>query len=431
MNNKRISFATLGCKVNQYETSTVADQFADLGYSVVEGNAPADIYVINTCTVTNRTDFKSRNLIRRALKIKANNPEVKVFVTGCYSQRSKDEIKALGDVDLIIDNQHKTDIHKWFESFDYEFLDIMKAESFHYVPVTKMLEHTRAFQKIQDGCDFYCSYCAVPYARGHSRSCKFSDVITQAKILADNGYKEIVLGGVNLGLYRDGNHQLGDVLIALNDIEGLELIRISSIEPQLLTNSLLETIATLSKVCPHFHIPLQSGTDATLERMKRRYRATDVSRLVDKIRKYFPHAAIGMDVITAFPGESDEDFKTTYDFIDSISPAYLHVFTYSKRKGTPAAEMRDQIHGSVAEHRSKQLSELNEVLKKRLIESIISSNCILRGIVEQIDGGVSTALSDHFIRIYRSSSHQTGDLLSGVADSAYADGILIQSDHLD
>ena len=426
MKPKLVAFYTLGCKINQYETSVIADQFTALGYKIVEDNTPANIYVINTCTVTNRTDFKSRNLIRKALKIKAANPEVKVYVTGCYSQRSMDDIKAMGDIDLIIDNQYKTDIHKWFDTLDYDFLDIMKADSYHYIPVTKMLEHTRAFQKIQDGCDFYCSYCAVPYARGHSRSCKFSDVVNQAKILVENGYKEIVLGGVNLGLYRDGNHRLADVLVALNELEGLELIRISSIEPQLLTDSLLSTISGIAKVCPHFHIPLQSGTDSILRRMGRKYLTADVAKLVENIRKYNPLAAIGMDLVTAFPGETDEDFETTYDFIKALDINYLHVFTYSKRKGTPAAAMKDQVHGAVASERSKLLTDLSESLKSRYTELLISNQCDVRGIAEDVHNGAYTALSDHFIRIFSKSEATLGDMLIGKASATYEDGIILQ-----
>ncbi len=419
---KKLHISTLGCKVNQYESSVVADQFKALGYTL-SGMDDADVFVINTCTVTNRTDYKSRNLIRKALKIKELRPEVQVFVTGCYSQRSFEELKQMPGIDLIIDNQYKTDVSMWLDSIDYRFADIMSAEGFHHVPVQNMLERTRAFQKIQDGCDFYCSYCAVPYARGHSRSCKFEDVVNQARLLAANGYAEIVLGGVNLGLYRDGDKSLVHILHALAQIEDLSLIRLSSIEPQLLTEELLDTIFSLKKLCPHFHIPLQSGSNSVLSRMGRYYNTRDIIRLVESIHRRYPLAAIGMDVITAFPGETEQEFSETEQLIKSLGISYLHVFSYSKRKDTPAARMKNQIHGSIANQRSRHLTELSDSLKSDYIAQLLQGSALLRGIAEDKAGDTTTALSDHFVRIYTDNKIQLNDLITLTAKQAHLDGI--------
>ncbi|MGC9362746.1 MAG: radical SAM protein, partial [Candidatus Syntrophosphaera sp.] len=240
----RVAIATLGCKTNTYESSAIARQFDPGTHCLVPFNEPADIYIINTCTVTGRTDYKSRNLIRRALERKLADPSIRVVVTGCYAQREPDAIRGMGAIDLVADNQNKQDIARLLNDPGYAFSDIMEAKDFSYRPVGEIVEHTRAFQKIQDGCDFRCSYCAIPYGRGNSRSARFGDVVSQARLFVENGYKEIVLGGVNLGLYEDGRHGLADVVEALEEIQGLELIRLSSLEPQLVTPGLLARISS-------------------------------------------------------------------------------------------------------------------------------------------------------------------------------------------
>jgi threonylcarbamoyladenosine tRNA methylthiotransferase MtaB len=419
---KKLHILTLGCKVNQHESAVVADHFHKLGYELSAMEA-ADLIFINTCTVTNRTDYKSRNLIRKAIKLKEIKPSLRIFVTGCYSQRSFEELKTLEGLDLIIDNQYKTDVSAWLDTLSYNFTDIMEADTYHHIPFTGMMERTRAFQKIQDGCDFYCTYCAVPYARGHSRSCSFEDVVNQARVLVANGYQEIVLGGINLGLYHDQTKTLKDVIKALNDLEGLKLIRLSSIEPQLITEELLDVAFSMDKVCPHFHIPLQSGSDSVLQRMGRRYRTSDVARLVESIHSHYADAAIGMDLITAFPGETDAEFEETNEFIRSLGISYLHVFTYSKRKGTPAAQMKEQIHGSIANQRSKTLSALNEKLKCDYRDRLIHRETLLRGIAEEKIGNKTTALSDHFVRIYTSKDKPLNKMMSITATLAHQDGI--------
>ncbi|HPF09562.1 MAG TPA: formyltransferase family protein, partial [Candidatus Cloacimonadota bacterium] len=265
----RIAIGTLGCKTNFFESASIFESFKDA--VAVDFDSEADIYIINSCTVTNRADYKSRNLIRKALAKKELNPLIKIVVTGCFAQRSKEEIAALGDIDCIVDNQNKLDIAQILQGHERAWQDIMEAEDFVYRPVTNMLSHTRAFHKIQDGCDFYCAYCAVPYGRGHSRSAKFEDVIAQAELFCQSGFKEIVLGGVNLGLYRDQGRDLVDVVKAMSEIEELKLIRISSIEPQLLYPKMFAGLKDIPKLCPHFHIPLQSASDTILQRMGRHY----------------------------------------------------------------------------------------------------------------------------------------------------------------
>ncbi|NQT64814.1 MAG: MiaB/RimO family radical SAM methylthiotransferase, partial [FCB group bacterium] len=267
---KKVAAITFGCKVNQYETSCIVDDFTQAGYQITEFDKPADIYIINTCTVTNRTDYKSRNAIRKALKQKQINPNVKVIVTGCYSQRKKKEIEKLGDVDLIVDNNSKSKIFEKINSETSIFSDINDQHNFDEMSTTKMLDNTRAFIKVQDGCDYFCAYCAIPYARGHSRSRKKNNILDQIQKLVDNGYKEFVLGGINLGLYgAESGYSLAKLLYEIEKIAGVELIRLSSIEPQLITDELLEYFTKSKKICHHFHIPLQVGCDELLSKMGR------------------------------------------------------------------------------------------------------------------------------------------------------------------
>ena len=395
----RIALSTLGCKINQAESAAILAQFDAAEYSVVAWEEAADIYIINTCTVTNRTDYKSRFLIRTALARKAQNPLVKVVVTGCFAQRSAAEIASLGEVDFIVDNQQKLDIATILAGSKYVFRDIMDARDFSYKPFATMHERTRAFQKIQDGCDFYCAYCAVPYARGHARSAPLEQVLQQARLFVAHGYKEIVLGGVNLGLYHDGKHDLGDVAEKMAQIEGLELIRLSSIEPQLLSQKLIQRLQAIPQICPHFHIPLQSGCDAVLGRMKRRYNTALMKSLVYSILGAFPDAAIGCDVITGFPGESEAEHSETQSFIQSLPLAYLHVFSYSKRKGTPADTMPNQVPKAIKNQRARQLSDLSEQLKQNYAAKLKEGNVTLRGIAETHKHGGTEFLSDHYLRV--------------------------------
>jgi threonylcarbamoyladenosine tRNA methylthiotransferase MtaB len=420
----RIAIATLGCKTNLAESAIILSQFNPENYTLVPFASEADIYIINTCTVTNRTDYKSRNLIRKALKQKSQNPTVKVIVTGCYAQRNFDEISKLGNIDLIVDNQNKLDLAEFLNKEDYHFQDIMQAAEFNFKPVLKMIEHTRAFQKIQDGCDFRCYYCAVPYARGPARSAKFSEVLTQAKLFIENGYKEIVLSGINLGLYEDEGKNLADIVQALEELEGLELIRLSSIEPHLFSLEIIKRLRQCTKLCPHFHIPLQSGCDRTLKNMGRPYGTGEFQTLIDNILNYFPDAAIGLDVITGFPGETSSDFQITFDFIDKLPVAYLHIFPFSRRPGTVAFNFSEQIPRQEKNLRVHQLLQLGKQKKEIYKQKLIQEKIILQGILESSENGIGTFLSDHYIRAHTSTKEKAGELIKIIPQQLYKEGVL-------
>ncbi len=427
---KRIAIATLGCKTNAYESAAIAAGFEREKVRLVPFNSEADIYIINTCTVTGRTDFKSRNLIRKALARKEKDPRVKVVVTGCFAQRAPHEIRDLGDIDLIADNQNKADIATLLEDADYVFQDIMACENYLHRPVKGMLERSRAFQKIQDGCDYRCAYCAVPLGRGNSRSASFDDVVKQARIFVQNGYREIVLGGVNLGLYKDGKLGLADVVEALQEIDGLELIRLSSIEPELFHPDILSRVRHCEKLCPHFHIPLQSGSDSVLKRMGRSYDVTAFQNLIHRILQSFPNAAIGLDVIAGFPGESEAEFETTLRLLESLELAYLHAFTFSRRPSTAAFSLPGQIPNLEKNRRVNLLTELSNQKKQGYIQKLVQNRVELRAVCETLSGGLASGLSDHYIRVFSPAKVAPGELIRGRAVQAQGEGILLESSSL-
>ncbi len=404
---KKIASITFGCKINQYETACIVDDFTQAGYQIVEFNKPADIYIINTCTVTNRTDYKSRNAIRKALDQKQINPQIKVIVTGCYSQRKKDEIDALGEVDLIVDNNSKSKIFEKLNSKENLFRDIKDQHDFDEMSTTRMLDKTRAFIKVQDGCDYYCAYCAIPYARGHSRSRKREKILEQIEKLVANGYKEFVLGGINLGLYGEGTgYSLAKLLYEIEKISGVKLIRLSSIEPQLFTAELLEYFKVSKKICHHFHIPLQVGCDELLSRMGRRYSTEQFQNVISKLKKIFPDAAIGIDVIAGLPGETEELFQQTHLFLSNLDFTYLHVFSYSKRPGTRAEKMKGHVNGKIIKERSNKLIAISDAKLAEYTNYIVDNNIELRGVIEKITNEFWTALSDHYVRIFLKSDEK-------------------------
>lgn len=403
MKKNKIAFITFGCKVNQYETSCIVDSFVNSDFKVVEFNDKADVYIINTCTVTNRTDQKSRTAIRKALLQKENDPNVKVIVTGCYSQRNVDQIKALGDVDLIVDNNSKSTITDLLKQNSNEFHDMNKQHEFDEISTSRMLDKTRAFIKVQDGCDYYCAYCAIPFARGTSRSRKKEKVLEQIEALTQQGYYEFVLGGINLGLYgqeeNDGYH-LSDLLRDIEKIEKVKLIRLSSIEPNLFTDDLLKYFKISKKICKHFHIPLQAGSDELLKKMGRRYTTEKFANTLNNIKEIFPDAAIGIDVIAGLPGETETLFAKTHEFLSALDFTYLHVFSYSKREGTKAAKMNGHVNGKIIKQRSNDLIKISGNKTAEYIDKILKNNVKLSAVIEQKTGGYWTALSDHYVRIY-------------------------------
>jgi len=427
--NKKIAIATFGCKINQYESACIADQFLEKSFQQVDFDQDADVYVINSCTVTNRTDFKSRNAIRKALEKKKLNHKVKIIVTGCYAQRNYQEITKMGDIDLIIDNNNKSEIHSAYSSMITKFKDIFCYDSFDEMFANSMQEKSRAFIKVQDSCNCSCLYCAVPYARGNPRSGKKEQIINQIKQLATNGYKEFVIGGINLGLFgreKSDGYFLEHLLEDIEEIEGVERIRLSSIEPQLFSLELLKYLKQSTKVCPHFHIPLQSGCNSVLKRMNRKYEREAFTELIYELHQVSHFPAIGIDVIVGFPGESNEEFEITRNYLASLSFTYLHVFSYSKRSGTLAAKMKEQIHGTIMTERNRILSQLSDEKTAMYMNNLIKNKIYLTGIAESIKNVYWNALSDRFIRIYKKTNIvEKGEIISGIPIEMYRDGLLL------
>jgi threonylcarbamoyladenosine tRNA methylthiotransferase MtaB len=434
---ERIAINTLGCKVNQYESSCIVQDFVQNGYELVPFTQEAEIYVINTCTVTARTDFKSRNAIRQALRRKEENSKVKVIVTGCYSQLNKLKIESLGDIDLIIDNNHKGSVFSALNTFKPGFSeDPVNFSTFEEYDTGMMFERARAFIKIQDGCDYYCSYCTVPLARGKPRSRDPEYVIKQIERLIPEGYKEFVLTGINLGLYgRDlkAKTSLAAILKEVEKLQRVLRIRLSSIEPQLFSEELIAHIKTSKKICPHFHIPLQSGADNVLERMGRPYIREDFAKLLQDIVTAAPTAAIGTDIIAGFPGESSEDHEETIRFVKTLPLAYAHVFPYSSRPGTEAAKLKDKVAKEIVKQRCRHISEVVAEKTDQYIATLVKQKVLLGGVLEETKGEYWTALSDHYVRIYllvknEKSRHQKKDFISFPAYKRKGAGIEVKPD---
>lgn len=370
----KVAFYTLGCKVNTYETESVWEQFKNKDYKRVDHKEYADVYVINTCTVTNNGDVKSRKAIRKLIK---KNPEAVIAVMGCYSQMSPDEIVEIDGVDIVIGTVHREMLVQKVEDFlrkrksINEVTDVSRYRVFDETNVTNFTENTRAFLKIQDGCNNFCSYCIIPFARGPVRSRSKESVLQEARNLVENGYHEIVLTGIHTGGYGTDleNYSFFDLLKDLSEVEGLKRIRISSIEINELSNDILDLIGSNEIFAKHLHIPLQSGSDEVLKLMRRKYNKEEYQQMITNIRNKVSNIAITTDIIVGFPGETDEMFKEMYEFIKEISFSELHVFPYSKRSGTKAAEMKNQINGIVKSMRVNQLLELNETLANKFIES--------------------------------------------------------------
>ena len=363
---KKVAFYTLGCKVNQYETEAMLELFEKEGYEKAETEDYADVYVINTCTVTHMSDRKPRQYIRR---MKKKNPDAIIAVVGCYSQVSPEEILSIDEVNLVMGTNDRKKIVEEVKKIDASRKvstvdDIMKVKAFEEIEINKTNGKTRAFMKIQDGCDRYCSYCIIPYARGRVRSRDLESIVKEVENLASNGYKEVVLTGIHVASYgkdiKDSDIKLLDVIKQINDIEGIERIRLSSVEPILFTDEFVEAVSTMDKVCPHYHLSLQSGCDETLKRMKRRYTTEEYKAIVDRLRAAIPNVSITTDVIVGFPGETNEEFDKTYEFLKDIELTHMHVFKYSPRKGTPAATMENQVDPSTKHDRSEKLLQLNE-----------------------------------------------------------------------
>lgn len=363
---KKVAFCSLGCKVNQYETNAMAQKFIEHGYEVVEFDEYADVYIVNTCTVTNVADRKSRQMLRRAKEI---NKDATLVACGCYAQVAKDELKKIPEIDLIIGNNEKNDIIQIVENHVSQkgaedlVSDVMYKLDYVELGTTTYTEKTRAVIKVQDGCDRFCSYCLIPYARGHIRSRKIENVIEEIKKVVEEGINEVVITGIHIASYgrdfKGKNIGLIDLLEEINKIQGLHRIRLGSIEPTIITDEFVERLSKLDKICDHFHLSLQSGCTETLKRMNRRYTTEEFRDVTKRLRAKFPNAALTTDIIVGFPGETDDEFNTTYEFLKDIAFYKMHIFKYSQRKGTKAAVMPNQVDGKIKEERSKKLIELS------------------------------------------------------------------------
>ena len=371
MIKKKVAFQTLGCKLNFSETSTIARKFKEEGFLRVSFDEVADIYVINTCSVTENADKRFKIIVRQALK---KNPDAFIAAIGCYAQLKPEELASVDGVDLVLGATEKFNITSFLEdltkSHEGQIHSCEIEEADFYVGSYAIGDRTRAFLKVQDGCDYKCTFCTIPLARGISRSDTLENVLYNARQIADQGIKEIVLTGVNIGDYGKGEfgnkkheHTFYDLVDALDKVEGIHRLRISSIEPNLLNNDIIRLVASSEKFVPHFHIPLQSGSDRILKKMKRRYLRALYSDKVQEIKKSMPDACIGVDVIVGFPGETEEDFLETYRFLNELDISYLHVFTYSERDNTPAADMDNPVPRNIRKKRSKMLRGLSA--KKR------------------------------------------------------------------
>lgn len=366
----------LGCKVNSYETDVMQQMLVEAGYDITDFNSLADVYIINTCTVTNMADRKSRQMLHKA---KSRNENAIVVAVGCYAQAAGEKLLEDSSVDIVVGNNRKKDIVRIIEEYRQchsvkdTLIDINKTTEYETLNLQKTSEHTRAYIKIQDGCNQFCSYCIIPYARGRVRSRKAEDIKAEVTALTRMGYKEIVLTGIHISSYgidlEQGN--LLSLLQLLNNIEGMERIRLGSLEPRIITEEFVQGIATLKKICPHFHLSMQSGCNETLRRMNRRYTSEEYYEKCEILRKYFPNAAITTDVIVGFPQESVEEFEITKAFVEKVNFFETHVFKYSKRQGTNAAKMEGQIEESEKTRRSGILIDLNRKHKKAYLESFL------------------------------------------------------------
>jgi len=375
--NKTVALHTLGCKLNFSETSAIADQFIKNGFSVIDFDKKADVYVFNTCTVTENAEKECRQIVRRALRI---NPDAYVIVTGCYAQLRPEEISAIDGVNAVLGSNEKFKVFEILNDFnktDVSCVFVSPTENlngFGKAVSSENVNRTRAFFKVQDGCDYKCSFCTIPLARGKSRSMEMDELVKEFKKIINDGYKEVILTGVNVGDYKNnsGNNLLS-VLKNLIKIDGDFRIRISSIEPNLLSDEIICLTAETEKLCKHFHIPLQSGSNEILKRMQRRYTSEDYKNLITKIKNLMPQAGIGIDVIVGFPGETDELFEETFNFLSNLPFSYLHVFTYSERPFTKAISMSGKVPIEVRKKRNNSLRTLSDIKKNSFYNSLLGT----------------------------------------------------------
>ena len=400
----KVAFITLGCKVNKYETNAMIQKFIEQGYNIVEHTKKADIYIINTCTVTNMSDRKSRQMLRR---VKDLNPHAIVVACGCYAQIAKEELKKIEEIDLILGNNEKKEIVKYIEKYIDEKKqiqsteDVMQTREFVDFGNVTYTEKTRAVIKVQDGCDRFCSYCIIPYARGRVRSRRPESVISEIKNIAKKGIKEVVITGIHVASYGKDfkeDYRLINLLEEINKIDGIERIRLGSIEPLLIDEEFILRLTKLEKICHHFHLSLQSGCDETLKRMNRRYTIKQFGKIVNLLRENYNDVILTTDIIVGFPGETEEEFNKTYEFLKKIKFYKMHVFKYSKRKGTKADSMPMQINGNIKEIRSQKLIELSDKNEKEYNKIYIGKD--VEVLFEERKDGFYKGHTKNYILVY-------------------------------
>ncbi len=377
---RRAAFYNLGCKVNSYETDAMRELLEGAGYKIVPFEEEADVYIVNTCSVTHVADKKSRQMLHRARR---RNPEAAVVAAGCYVQSAGEKILEDKTADILIGNNEKDKLLHFLEEWEEKRAsgavhDMVREKTYERLHVSRTLEHTRAFMKIQDGCDQFCSYCIIPYTRGRARSRRLSDILEEARNLAENGYREVVLTGIHLDSYgvdfASGEEDLLSVVQKIAQVDRIERIRLGSLEPRIMTEAFVEGLSKVDKLCPHFHLSLQSGCDETLKRMNRKYNTLEFGACCERLRRYFKEPALTTDVIVGFPGETEEEFARTVEFLKEIRFYEIHVFKYSRRKGTKADRMTDQISEEIKSERSDILLKLtredSQAYRKRLVGSL-------------------------------------------------------------
>jgi len=397
----KVAFSTLGCRVNVYESEAMAEKFIREGYEVVEPSEVADVYVINTCTVTNMGDKKSRQIISKSRRL---NEDATIAVVGCYSQMAPQEVSEIPGVDVVLGTRNKGDVVYYVNKARDEGKSqvhvepVIKNKKFEDLNIQEYQDKTRAFLKIQDGCNRFCTYCIIPYSRGSVCSKDPRKVMEEVKKLAEHGFKEVILSGIHTasyGLDLEGKITLIDLIEDIENIEGIERIRIGSIEPAFFTKEVIEKMKTFKKLCPHFHLSLQSGCDSTLKRMNRRYTAAEYKAAVELLRETMPDVSITTDVIVGFPGETEEEFKETFDFLEDIKLTKTHIFKFSPRKGTRAENMTGQLDGNVKDKRSKILMDLN---KKN--ESDFNKKFLGRELDVLFEGNIRNGLAEGYAPNY-------------------------------
>ena len=399
----KVAFHTLGCKVNQYETEAMKENFRKRGYFVVDENDFADVYVINTCTVTNLADRKSRQYIRRAKKV---NPDGLVAVTGCYAQMKPGEVSSIEGVDIVVGTNKKHELIDYVENFakgkanchvlDYDNLRIYQSDGI----VTSMDSRTRAYIKIQEGCNRFCSYCIIPYARGPVRSRPIDEIIEEAKLLIDRGFREIVLTGINTALYGEdlGYKGIAPLIERLDEIPGDFRIRLSSLEPTVIDSDYVKKLFEYKKLCHHLHLSIQSGSNKILKSMNRRYDRDEYLSIVETLRDFDPLYGISTDIICGFPGETDEDFRDSVDIVENVNFCKVHAFRYSQRNGTKAAEMSDQVDGRTSAQRAEVIAQIAEEAEQRFFDK--NKGALAEVLLEEVDGEDIRGYSDNYIRVY-------------------------------